>query len=108
MTMCSTSRIDPVRLFAGIANALAMFVLSELVTAAVPVNCRNLRRSIWLMMSPLFRLRASEKAGWDRDRAGHSHDELTMNPVCRCHKFHPGAIILSGYHAEHKVAADRA
>src|SRR5215467_3622209 len=45
MTMCSTSLIVPVRLFAGIASAFSMFALS-VVRAVAPINCRNFRLSV--------------------------------------------------------------
>ena len=62
--MCSTSLIVPVRLFAGIACALAMLVFSVLVKAVIPINCRNLRRPVWLIKYLLFQeWRGFEEAG---------------------------------------------
>src|SRR5215813_13404374 len=57
--MCSTSSIECVLSFAGIARALAMFACSP-ARAVAPVNCRNLRRS---MLVPVLLIKNSSSLG---------------------------------------------
>src|SRR5262245_1684614 len=52
-TMCPTSAIVPVLLFAGMAKALEMLFGRPAVRAPAPSQCRKERRSIDMLASPL-------------------------------------------------------